>query len=296
MIIPYGVDVPLDRRPVMNWLLIAATVGAFALQITAPDEESVNAYVLDGWRIQGLFGHMFLHGGVVHLAGNMLFLWVFGNAVCSKVGNLLYVPVYLLFGLLAASTHLLFDSDPAVGASGAINGIVGMFLVFFPLNDINCLWLISIYARTFSVSSYYMILFWLFFDILGAVLGGGGVAYFAHLGGFAAGVGLGILLCHIGWVKMEDDERSLVRIWQEWRQDRADEKLQKQAVKAVEQAKETKPARTPVAIVQRPVTIRFLCQCGQRIKVPADLAGKTGKCPNCRQRIVIPSPEADAAQ
>lgn len=298
MLIPYSVDVPLDRKPLMNWVLIALTTVAFVLQITAPDAETVTRYVLDGWTITGLLGHMFLHADLFHLGGNMLFLWVFGNAVCAKIGNLAYVPVFVFYGLLAAIAHLLFSGEPMIGASGAINGVVGMFMILYGLNDINCfffIWIFHPIAKTFSVSSFWMILYWLAFDILGAVVGGDGIAYFAHLGGFAGGIILAVVLLKTNMVKMQSDEKSLVEVWDQWRQDSLKERLQRQASAHFEKAKQQEPAgpprRIPVppAAKQKEEMIRFLCPCGQRIKVPLVMAGKEGKCPGCRHRIVVPS-------
>ncbi len=160
----------------------------------------------------GLLGHTLLHVGLFHLIGNMIFLWVFGNAICAKVGNLWFPLVYVGLSLAAGVTHILLDGDPAIGASGAINGIVGMFLVLYPLNDISCFYFVVLYWGTFTLSSFWMILFWLVFDIWGAAAGMGGVAYWAHLGGIGAGVALALALLSLGWLKTESYERSLIDV------------------------------------------------------------------------------------
>ena len=109
MFIPYRVDVPFNYRPVMNWLVVALVIFIFAIQmveiiqvqnrqmsVVEFKENSITTqYLLDGLSIKGLFGHMWLHGGLWHLIGNLIFLWLFGNAVCSKIGNLYYIPVYI---------------------------------------------------------------------------------------------------------------------------------------------------------------------------------------------------------
>ena len=99
MVIPYRVDVPFNHRPVMNWLLVTSVIFVFFLQLSAISDpvasKRIYSFVLDGWGIRGLFGHMWLHAGFLHLIGNMIFLWIFGNAVCSKLGNILYLPVYI---------------------------------------------------------------------------------------------------------------------------------------------------------------------------------------------------------
>jgi len=114
MFIPYSADVPFDRRPVMNWLICALVLILFLLQVKTTlnhsdymfitqkgTHQTIDPFVLDGWGIRGLFGYMWIHGGIFHLVGNLIFLWLFGNAVCSKVGNIRYAPIYIGLGLLA---------------------------------------------------------------------------------------------------------------------------------------------------------------------------------------------------
>jgi membrane associated rhomboid family serine protease len=293
--IPYAVDVPMDRRPVLNWLLVGSIIAAFVCQFYVAHEETVNAYVLDGWTLNGLFGHMWLHGGFLHVAGNLLFLWVFGNAVCSKVNNLLYLPVYIFVGIMAALTHMIIDGDPAIGASGAINGIVGMYLVFFPTNDIDCAFggviMMRPFGKTFSVSGYWIILMYLVFDIIGVILGGQGVGYWAHLGGFAAGVVLALLLLKLKMVTMWDDEGSILQLIDEWRTGRQDDQLRKEAMAAVEKAQQQEqghPVPIPTESVQ-PKRFSFACPCGKKIRAPITMAGKKGKCPACQSLLIVPS-------
>lgn len=306
MFVPYGVDVPLDRRPVMNWLLIASAVIAFVLQVTAPDPEAVEAYVLKDFMGRGLLGHIWMHGDIVHIAGNLLFLFVFGNAVCSKVGNVLFVPLYVLFGLAAAMMHLLFDGRPMIGASGAINGVVGMYLVFFPLNDINCLLMILPYVRSIAVSGFWLIGTWFAFDIFGAAGGVGYVAYFAHIGGFLSGFGIALLLLRWGFVKMNSDELSLLDLWGDYKRRKEEDILIQNArppetMYASKEFETSSPSVRTVDIAAKPTEpvpsgkMRFLCACGQKIIVPVSYAGKTGKCPGCQQRVRIPDSENDAA-
>lgn len=102
MFIPYRVDVPMHRWPISNFVIIALAVVAFIYQSSLSDDE-LWPLILNGWRPLGLFAHMWLHGDWLHLIGNMLFLWVFGNAVCAKVGNLVYPVLYVAFGLAAAA-------------------------------------------------------------------------------------------------------------------------------------------------------------------------------------------------
>ena len=191
ILFPYRVDVPFNYRPVVNWIVAALIILVFSLQIVEANkvrtremslveykENSITTqYLLERWSIKGLFGHMWLHGGLLHLGGNLIFLWLFGNAVCSKIGNLYYLPVYIGLGLASGFTHLLFSDHAALGASGAINGLVGMYLVFFPENSISCFSCFIFWfwrPLWFSVRSFWMILLWFAFDILGAMRGAGG--------------------------------------------------------------------------------------------------------------------------
>ena len=170
---PYRVDVPFNYRPVVNWIVVVLVVLVFFVQITdsiqvsnreISQENSITLqYMLKGLSIKGLVGYMWLHGGLLHFGGNLIFLWLFGNAVCSKIGNLYYLPVYLFLGMMAGFTHLLFSDQAAIGASGAINGLVGMYLVFFPENSISCFfcfWFWFWRPIWFSVRSFWIILLW----------------------------------------------------------------------------------------------------------------------------------------
>ncbi len=217
ILLPYHVDVPMRGLPWMNWVLIGVTVLFYPLCGHAPDFTALGEELMLGKKTPlGILGHVLVHADLVHLLGNMLFLWVFGNAVCAKVGNLTFVPLYAAFALAAGVAHLATSSLPAAGASGAINGVVGVFVIWYLLNDISCWYAWWTFntgdAGTFSVSSFWMVLLWLAFDVWGLVRGGGGVAYTAHLGGLAAGLIAGVALLKLGWVRMDRGERSLLQL------------------------------------------------------------------------------------
>jgi len=217
VLVPYHVDVPMRCRPWMNWVVIGLTVVFYPLCISSKGLSPLGEHLMLGGKSWvGMVGHVLVHADILHLLGNMLFLWVFGNAVCAKVGNLVYPFFYFGLGFAAGLGAFLLDPRPAVGASGAINGIVGMFVVWYLLNEISCwyaYWFFGVAdAGSYSVSSFWMVLLWLAFDIWGAIRGGGNVGYVAHLAGFTLGVTLGILLLVVGWVEMEEGERSLLQI------------------------------------------------------------------------------------
>ena len=324
MFTPYQVDVPFDHRPVMNWIIFAATILAFIVQISMQPkvnrqiieeyakrvaegehriqaqkhaqesvmENTVYRFALKGWRLQGLFGHMWLHGGLLHLIGNLIFLWLFGNAVCSKIGNVFYLPVYLFLGIIAGISHLLFSGGIAIGASGAINGIVGMYLVFFPENTVSCFLVLLYYPIRFSVSGYWIILLWFAFDILGAVTGGEQIAYFAHIGGFAAGFGLAVLMLKKKWIEMERDERSILDTLKH-RKNHTDQAFRRdlepwQQQYNLQKGEIAGTTTMPLSPESKEQFIRFNCQCGQRIKVAGENAGKIGRCPKCKEKVRVP--------
>ena len=303
----------------MNWLVVAGVIVAFFFQVMAMADstglEKVNSFVLDGWGIRGIFGHMWLHAGLFHLIGNLIFLWLFGNAVCSKIGNVLYLPVYVGLGLVAAASHQILVGGSAIGASGAINGIVGMYLVFFPENSISFVFLLFFppffifRPFFFSVSGYWLILLWFAFDLFGALSGSGSVAYVAHIGGFLGGLGLAILMLKKKWIVMERYERSIFELFspkqksvsgipreelEYWRRKlkRSKGKQSKPAASLLEsRTARSKPVRQAPALGQAGRAgepIHFTCSCGQMIQIGREHAGKTGRCPKCSARIKIP--------
>jgi membrane associated rhomboid family serine protease len=194
MLIPYKLETTFTRIPYANAALIVITSIIFFLPSQIFSYEDFETFVLRDWSLSGLIGSIFLHGGFFHLLGNMLFLWVFGNAVCAAVGNGAYPFIYIFLGMFSGAVHLMADGGPAIGASGAINGIVGMTLVLFPKNKlyswywffIPIIWLWK--SGTFAIRAYWMVLLWLLFDILGSMGSSDGVAHWAHIGGLAGGV------------------------------------------------------------------------------------------------------------
>jgi membrane associated rhomboid family serine protease len=215
---PTSTDVLFPRFPRCNFALLVLIFGTFVgLHTEAVELESL---LLDGWSVPGLFTHMVAHEGFWHLLGNMIFLWVFGNAICTKLPDWGYALLYLGGGLAAAAVHNLTVGGLAIGASGAINAVVGFYLVVYPLNRITfgyfLLWLLPPIMRhgTFRVPGIVVISFWFIKDIWGAVAGGGMVAYCAHLGGFVFGLVAGLVVVGAGGIEMtKTDLRTLVDLF-----------------------------------------------------------------------------------
>jgi len=140
---------------------------------------------------------MFLHGSWMHLIGNLWFLWIFGNNVEDSMGHGRFLVFYLLAGLVAAGSHIASAPDsplPMVGASGAISAIMGAYLVLYPRARVFTLFIIIILIRVFPLPAWFVLLYWFLLQVASSRMlepgGGGGVAFWAHIGGFLAGVTL----------------------------------------------------------------------------------------------------------
>lgn len=146
-----------------------------------------------------LLTSMFLHGGWMHVLGNMWFLWVFGDNIEDTLGHFNYLLFYLLCGFAGGLAHVALSpgsATPAIGASGAISGVMGAYLLKFPRSQVKTLIFIFVLVTTFDVPAPLMIGYWIFIQVLSgfgslaahAGSAGGGTAWFAHIGGFLAGM------------------------------------------------------------------------------------------------------------
>ena len=165
-----------------------------------------------------LLTHMFMHGGIAHIAGNMLYLWIFGDNVEHRFGHLNFIIFYIVSGLAAAFAQIAVNPNgviPSLGASGAIYGVLGAYLVLFPRNKVNVIVLYHMVA----MPAIFVIGIWAamqFFSGYGALFNTeqtGGVAYWAHIGGLVAGVAMGLVAK--SWMPQEPDST----IYREYRDD-----------------------------------------------------------------------------
>ncbi len=194
MFIPIGDDNPRERTPYVNFFLLAANAAVFLLFcLPEPGPEIIAAYALTpaNFEPHALLTHMFLHAGFLHLLGNMLFLWIFGDNVEDKLGHAGYALFYLSCGAGAAFLQIATTDRPEfpmLGASGAISGVIGAYVVFFPHHNVKMLVWFFVFVRIFLVPAVYWIGIWFLEQVFFASIDmGGGVAYMAHIGGFASG-------------------------------------------------------------------------------------------------------------
>lgn len=196
--IPYSLEYEFDRKPVATVTLIMINVMMMPIWFSK-NEAVLSALIFwpDRFAPWQFITGVFLHAGIMHLAGNMLFLWVYGRYVEERLGPWRFLAVYLACSLGADFTYMLVHlgkPEPSLGASGAISGLLGLVIVAAPMLKVNCVWL---YYRVhlFTLPAVLILGLWLFEQLgMALVLGDHGVAVSAHLGGFFTGAALGVLL------------------------------------------------------------------------------------------------------
>lgn len=205
---------PSEKTPIVTYTLMAFNVLIFiSYWPLFSDERALFQFyfdwalipenVADGRNLHGLFTSMFLHGGVLHLAGNMLFLWIFGDNLEEDLGHLGFLMFYIASGLGAGLIHVIAapaSTIPTVGASGAIAGVMGGYLLMYPKARVDVLFIFVIFFKIWPIPAWIMLGIWFglqLFNGVGADASTGGVAYWAHAGGFV----VGLLLVIPAWMK-----------------------------------------------------------------------------------------------
>ncbi len=223
--IPLRDTIPTRTFPVVTIALIVANVLVFLYQLSLGGRHGaafVAVYGAVPAQFTGAAPHaapvlppgltvatsMFVHGGLLHLLGNMVFLWIFGNNVEDATGHLRFLVFYLLCGAVAAFTHIAThpaSNVPMVGASGAVSGILGAYFLLYPFARIVTLVILGFFATTVQIPAFFFLGFWFLVQFLSGAAGdgaAGGVAFFAHIGGFVAGL-----------VLLVPFKRQQVRLW-----------------------------------------------------------------------------------
>jgi membrane associated rhomboid family serine protease len=209
-VIPVRDENRTASTPHITWILIIVNVAAFlatwlpglGFLTDAVDEFGiVPALILQGQNLYTLFTSMFLHGDLLHLGSNMLYLYIFGDNIEDALGHVRYVGFYLLSGLAASLAHLLTSSGsavPAIGASGAISGVLGAYLVLYPKARIVTL-VFYVLITFVRIPAIFFLGFWFILQLFSGTVTlaygvSSGVAYWAHIGGFVAGMLVALLL------------------------------------------------------------------------------------------------------
>lgn len=208
--IPFKDDNPTHRFPFLTISLITVNVLVFFIQATSAADPRRIAYaygaiphlLLSFQVVQPIhpfmtvFTSMFMHGGLLHVGTNMLFLWIFGNNIEDRLGYGRFIPFYLLCGIIAAYAHAITSPSstvPMIGASGAVSGILGAYILLYPHARIHTLIFLGFFVQVVRLPAMVVIGFWIFIQFIDGLLSKGladqgGVAWFAHIGGFVAGL------------------------------------------------------------------------------------------------------------
>lgn len=214
--LPLYDDNPIRRAPVVTWVLIGLCIGAFLWELGQDYRQILYGFgmipavlfgtahlapaleVVPPWAT--VLTSMFLHGGWFHLIGNMIFLWIFGNNIEDALGHVRYVILYFCCGVAAALVQAASSPAshvPMVGASGAIAGVLGAYLLYFPRANVHVFVWIVIFFRILNVPAYILLGLWFLMELVSGLLrapGTPGVAFWAHVGGFVCGAVLAVVL------------------------------------------------------------------------------------------------------
>ena len=189
----------VEKLPAGNYIVMMLATVTFAIQMTCdPKQQYLNGLVLERLSFSAVLGYMWLHMSGTHIVGNLITLWIFGRYVSLKMGNVSYLLSYLCLGIAAAVVHVFYDGRPAIGASGAIMGILGMHVVL-------CF-------RRLGVLGPWLILVWFLLNLAAGIAGGYPTTYMAHVGGFVAGIILASVLILFDIAKCDDTGQSLLQI------------------------------------------------------------------------------------
>ncbi len=207
--IPFKDDNPSRTFPFVTVLLIMVNIGVFIWEMFNPMGGDAVALLYGAiphnlvtfqseqlvTPLESVFTSMFLHGGFLHVAGNMLYLWIFGDNIEDELGHFRFLLFYLFSGVVAVYAYAMTDPKsmlPMIGASGAISGVLGAYILLFPRAKVHTLLFFGFFWQIVRIPAVFVIGFWILLQVISALLSSGsiqhgGVAWFAHVGGFVAG-------------------------------------------------------------------------------------------------------------
>lgn len=205
---PISDDNPTEKRAVVTYSIIAINVIVFLYEVVLSTQGALSEFIAEfaltpvnvvhGIALYTLVTSMFLHGGFMHVFGNMLYLYIFGDNVEDIMGRKRFVLFYLLCGLAASAAQIIvhpLSNVPNLGASGAVAGVLGAYLIVFPRARVHCILILGFFIRWVTLPAVIVLGFWFVIQFFSgaaslsyAAQNVGGVAYFAHIGGFVAGM------------------------------------------------------------------------------------------------------------
>jgi membrane associated rhomboid family serine protease len=207
--IPYKDDNPIKIIPFSTIVIISLNMLVFIMQISGEDSKSlVYSYGAIPHNLISfesnqpippaltIFTSMFMHGGLFHLVWNMLYFWIFGNNIEERLGHVRFIVFYLFCGVVAALSHALLSPGsmvPMIGASGAVAGMLGAYILLFPMAKVHTLVFLGFYITVIRIPALIVIGFWAIIQVVSGLISQGnaaqgGIAFFAHVGGFVAGL------------------------------------------------------------------------------------------------------------
>ncbi len=206
--IPIRDTVPSKNYPLVNTAIIAITAIMYFVELGQGKElnkfifiyglvparysnPEISSYFTWGQQVFSFLSFMFIHGGFIHLLGNMWFLYIFGDNVEDRLGSFRYLVFYLICGLSSGISHLILNwhsKVPTIGASGAIAGVMGAYMILYPRSRILTLIPIFFFLQFVEIPAFFFLGIWLIFQFLNAASRQGGVAWWAHIGGFIFGI------------------------------------------------------------------------------------------------------------
>lgn len=196
---------PSGRTPYVVYALIALNIAIFLAMLTLKNDRDAEAQfyamwaavpyqISQGQHLETLVTSMFMHGGFMHLAGNMLFLWIFGDNLEDEMGHLTFLGFYLITGVAAGLVHVFSAPGsiiPTVGASGAIAAVMGGYLLLYPKARVDILVIFIFFFKIFSIRAWIILGLWFTLQFFGSITSNtssGGIAYWAHSSGFVFGL------------------------------------------------------------------------------------------------------------
>lgn len=197
MLIPFRLNFYYPREPLGNYGLIFLLLLLHTFSWIIPIQ---SIFELNPRNLWSFLTHFFIHSNFFTLVNNCLFLWVFGNALCAICGNFRYIAIFIVSGLVSGILHLFNSNHAAIGTGGALNGVAGIFLVFFYGHKVSCV-LISWKLTTIDIQAFWVVGFWILSNLFDSFFGKDSLAYSAGIFLFIFGIAVGFVLKKTGLVK-----------------------------------------------------------------------------------------------